>query len=127
MTPAAVDSPRWTCAKCAVSVGRIDGQPQTRPETWTESEDGPLCLVCSRTMAAEDALDSASSDSTREDRARIRRTALIEFELRRTPDALDSSVAHACRTSTGAVAAVRLAAEKPEPAPAGGSDRRAGG
>jgi hypothetical protein len=105
MTATAVDAPRWTCDRCAVSVGRIDGHPVPRPVTWAESEDGTFCLSCSRAIAAELAVESAGGSD--QDRARLRRTALIEFEIRRLPDAPNRTIAQACRTSTATVAAVR--------------------
>ena len=52
-------------------------------------------------------MDSAPAASSREERARLRRTALIEFEIGRAPEAPNSAIALACRTSSGAVAAVR--------------------
>jgi hypothetical protein len=38
---------------------------------------------------------------------RIRRTALIEFEIRRSPEAPNRTIARACHTSPAAVAAIR--------------------
>lgn len=52
-------------------------------------------------------MDSAPAASSREDRVRLRRTALIEFELDRSPEAPNRTIAQACRTSSAAVAAVR--------------------
>lgn len=52
-------------------------------------------------------MDSAPDSSSREDRVRLRRTALIEFEIDRAPEAPNRTIALACRTSTAAVAAVR--------------------
>jgi hypothetical protein len=58
-------------------------------------------------------MESAPTDSSREDLARIRRTALIEFEISRSPDLPNRTIAQACRTSTGAVAAIREASIEP--------------
>jgi hypothetical protein len=52
-------------------------------------------------------MDSAPASSSREDLVRLRRTALIEFEICRAPEAPDRTVALACRTSSAAVASVR--------------------
>ncbi len=52
-------------------------------------------------------MESAPENSPREELVRIRRRALIEFEISRSPDAPNRTIAQACRTSTGAVAAVR--------------------
>jgi hypothetical protein len=98
---------RWTCDRCAVSFGKIDGDLCPRPESWTESEDGIFCLACSRANATDAALESVAKGCPPEDRVRIRRTALIEFELRRQPEASDNSIARACRTSTVTVTKVR--------------------
>jgi hypothetical protein len=52
-------------------------------------------------------MDLVPDTTSLEDRARVRRTALIEFEIDRMPAATDRAIATACRTSSGAVAAVR--------------------
>jgi hypothetical protein len=85
----------------------MDGEPTRRPPTWTESEEGTFCLACSRGMAADAAAEAAPSSCTPEERSRIRRRALIEFEIGRSPEAPNRKIAQACRTSTAAVAAVR--------------------
>jgi hypothetical protein len=90
-----------------VSFGQIDGDLCPRPASWTESENGIFCLACSRANAVDAALEAAAEDRSQEDRTRIRRTALIEFELRRLPQAPNNSIARACRTSTLTVAKVR--------------------
>ena len=95
-----------------MSVGRIDGVAAARPSTWTQSEEGIFCLSCSRALAGEAAIDSAPSDCSSEDRARLRRSAVIAFEVRRTPDSPDGRIASACRTSASAVKAVRLSLEE---------------
>lgn len=92
-----------------MSVGRIDGEATRRPESWTESHGGDFCLGCSRAMAADAALDAAAASSSPEERSRIRRLALIAFEIERNPESPDRKIAQACRTSTAAVAAARRA------------------
>ncbi|HET7510430.1 MAG TPA: hypothetical protein VFJ65_09305 [Solirubrobacterales bacterium] len=103
----AANAIRWSCTRCEVSVGRIDGEPTLLPTTWSRSGDQVLCLGCSRALAGEAAMDSAPAASSREERVRIRRTALIEFEIGRVPEAPNRTIAQACRTSGPAVAAVR--------------------
>jgi hypothetical protein len=88
-------------------VGRIDGEPIGLPETWTHPDAECFCLSCSRARAGEAAIDLVADTISLEDRARVRRTALIEFEIDRTPEATDRAIANACRTSSGAVSAVR--------------------
>jgi hypothetical protein len=101
------DAIRWSCTRCEVSVGRIDGEPSLLPTTWSHSGGQVLCLTCSRAQAGEAAMDSAPDSTSREDRVRLRRTALIEFEIDRAPEAPNRTIALACRTSSAAVAAVR--------------------
>lgn len=103
----AAEAIRWSCARCEVSVGRIDGEPALLPASWSQADDQILCLTCSRARAGESALESAPATSSREDRVRLRRTALIEFEIERAPEAPNRTIALACRTSSAAVAAVR--------------------
>jgi hypothetical protein len=90
-----------------VTASRLDGQPATEPSGWTTSEEGRLCLACRRSRAGEAALDRAPAGISRADYRKIRRTGLIEFEVRRTPDHRDARIASACGTSPSAVAAVR--------------------
>ncbi|MGE5283028.1 MAG: hypothetical protein ACM3N0_12060 [Chloroflexota bacterium] len=97
----------WTCDGCAVSISRIDGKRAPLPTGWERSAEGWLCLLCSRERAAEAALETAPGNSTRDERAKLRRRALIEFEVRRVPELTDSAIARACRSSAAAVAATR--------------------
>jgi hypothetical protein len=63
-------------------------------------------------------MEAAPADCSREDLVRIRRTALIEFEISRSPDAPNRTIAQACRTSPRTVAAIREESiEPPESAP----------
>jgi hypothetical protein len=117
MTAGAV---RWSCTRCGVSTGMIDGTRVALPATWTRAEDTVFCLSCSRALAGDSAIDTAPADTSREDLVRIRRKALIEFEIRRSPEAPNRAIAQACRTSTATVAAVRGA---PNPPFAGSLDR----
>jgi hypothetical protein len=98
---------RWSCARCEVSVGHIDGRAEGLPDTWTRYDGLTYCLSCSRARAGEDAVVSAPESTSREDRARLKRSALIAFEIARTPAAPNRTIANACRTSAMAVAAVR--------------------
>jgi hypothetical protein len=76
-----------------------------------------FCLACSRARAGEAAMDSAPATSSREERVRLRRTALIEFEIGRAPEAPNRTIAQACRTSGPAVAAVRARLDESDSAP----------
>jgi hypothetical protein len=89
----------------------MDGEPSGLPVNWTEADDCAYCLSCSRALAGEAALDSAPDSSSREERVRLRRDAVIEFEIGRAPDKPNRAIAQACRTSATAVASVRTALE----------------
>jgi len=103
----AADAIRWSCTRCQVSVGQMDGERTLLPSSWSQSGGEVLCLTCSRAQAGEAAMESAPATCSREDRVRLRRTALIEFEIDRAPEAPNATIARACRTSSAAVAAVR--------------------
>ncbi len=117
MSPATVAAKKWTCEGCGVSAGRMDGEPVPMPETWASSAEGVFCLICRRERAAEAALDAAPSDSPIAERAKLRRAALIEFEVSRTPEQTDGIIARACRTSVAAVTRARRRLELPDPPP----------
>jgi len=108
---------RWTCDQCGVVAGRIDGEPTPFPQTWASSTEGRYCLVCRRERAASEALESAPSGSSLEVRTRLRRAAMIEFEVRRTPDHTDGAIAKACRSSVSAVAQARSRLRLSDPPP----------
>ncbi len=109
----AAEAVRWSCVRCEVSVGRIDGEPTMLPASWSRSGGQILCLACSRAQAGEAAMESAPAASSRDDLVRLRRTALIEFEIGRVPEAPNRTIALACRTSSAAVAIVRDELERP--------------
>jgi hypothetical protein len=85
------------------------------PDAWASSAEGRFCLGCRRERASEAALDSAPGDSPVAARAKLRRAALIEFEVSRTPDHSDGTIARACRTSVTAVAKARSRLRLPDP------------
>jgi hypothetical protein len=115
MSAATATATKWTCDQCGVSVGRIDGGRVTLPETWDRCADGMFCLNCRRDRAAQAALSTAPQDSPIEVRAKLRRAALIEFEVSRRPDHGDGAIAKACRSSVSAVAAARQRLKLPAP------------
>lgn len=106
---------KWTCEGCGVSVSRMGGEKVELPETWISSKEGTYCLICRRERAAQAALDAASEESSVEERAKLRRAALIEFEVSRRPDHGDGAIAKACRSSVSAVAAARRRLNLPAP------------
>ncbi len=111
---------KWVCDGCGVSVSRIDGGRSELPDSWDRSTSGSFCLLCRRSRAADQALAAVPGDSPVDVRAKVRRAALIEFEVLRTPDLADSKIARACRSSAPAVAKARERLQLPEPPPAGG-------
>jgi hypothetical protein len=115
MSTATATAKKWTCDQCGVSVGRIDGGHVELPDTWDKCADGLFCLICRRDRAAQAALEAAPEGSPLEVRAKLRRAALIEFEVSRRPDHGDGAIAKACRSSVSAVQAARRRLELPAP------------
>jgi hypothetical protein len=105
----------WTCDRCAVSAGRIDGDVTPLPASWESSAKGRFCLTCRRERAGEAALEAAPRDSPVDARAKLRRAALIEFEVARTPEHPDGVIARACHTSVTAVTRARDRLHLPDP------------
>jgi hypothetical protein len=110
MTTATATSTRWTCDGCGVSVSWSGGERKPLPESWAFADADCICLKCRRERAAESAVADLP-ESDRESRAKQRRASLIEFEVRRTPDKPNNTIARACRSSAVAVAAARARIE----------------
>ena len=115
MSNATITNKKWTCEHCGVSVSRMSGEKVELPETWVSSSEGTYCLICRRERAAQAALEAAPENSPLEERAKLRRAALIEFEVSRRPDHGDGAIAKACRSSVSAVAAARQRLKLPAP------------
>lgn len=111
----------WTCARCGVSVSNQDGAQLPLPKTWGSDAEGEFCLGCRRQRASDRATEASPPDCDRATRARLGRAGLIEFEVRRSPDRTDASIARACRSSAAAVATARSRLQL-APAPPPGSD-----
>jgi len=107
MSVAVPTASKWTCDRCGVSVSRMSGERVPLPDSWTTAADGRFCLTCRRERAAEAALDAAPEDCSNDARAKMRRSGLLEFEVRREPDRADNAIAKACHTSASAVARAR--------------------
>ena len=106
---------KWTCDQCGVAVSNACGDSMRLPSSWTSSREGTFCLHCRRDRAAQAALDAAPKDCGLEDRAKLRRAALVEFEVRRRPDNGNGEIAKACRSSVAAVVAARKRLKLPAP------------
>jgi hypothetical protein len=100
----------WTCDGCGVSIKQMDGGQSALPDSWVSSDQGQYCLICRRSRVAEGA-----EGATQEERAQMRRAALLEFEVSRTPERSNGEIARACRTSVPAVAKARKRLSLPEP------------
>jgi len=117
---------KWVCDGCGVSASRIDGEAAPLPDTWVSSAEGDFCLTCRRQRAVEAAVQAGPGNSDRDTRAKLRRAGLIEFEVRRTPERTDGTIAKACRSSAAAVAAARRRLQlRDGPAPGYDRDRTA--
>jgi hypothetical protein len=98
---------KWTCSGCGVSTSRSDDEAVPIPATWDSCAEGDFCLGCRRRRVSEAAVESAPEENNRDARAKLRRSALLEFEVQRDPDRTNGSIAKACRSSIPAVAAAR--------------------
>ena len=93
----------WTCERCEVTASwAADADHPQLPRGWVADGEGTFCLGCRRTLAGEAALDE-TVETTRDERAKIRRAAVLEFEVRRDPDRGNGEIARACRSSVPAV------------------------
>jgi hypothetical protein len=86
-----------------------------RPADWRQHGDELHCLGCRRAAAAEAGLDAAPDEASTAGRAKVRSRALVEFEIRRTPQRPNSLIARACRTSVPAVVKARQRIGIPAP------------
>ena len=114
MSTTTTTAKKWTCDQCGVTVSRVGGEKVGLPESWASSREGTFCLLCRRERAAQAALDAAPEGSL-EDRAKLRRAALVEFEVRRRPNHGNGEIAKACRSSVAAVVAARERLKIPAP------------
>jgi hypothetical protein len=95
---------RWTCGGCEVTVRYEAGAASPRrPEGWSKRGGRWLCLHCRRELAVEKATQKSGDDGWAS-----RRQALVEFELRRSPDEPDGVIAKRANCSTGHVRKLRM-------------------
>ena len=95
---------RWTCSRCEMTIRWAPGHERKgRPAGWADIGGEPHCLRCRREAAADEAILNAPEGSTREERAKLRAAALLEFELRRDPDRSNGEIAKVVRCSVPAV------------------------
>lgn len=110
-----ITAKKWTCDDCGVTLSRVGGEKVELPESWAASKEGTFCLHCRRERAAQAALAGAPEDCALADRAKLRRAALVEFEVRRRPAHGNGEIAKACRSSIAAVIAARKRLKLPAP------------
>jgi hypothetical protein len=107
-TPTRNDARGWCCDRCAVTISWMPGYERKGPPAgWTRRGDKAHCLQCRRAIAAEAANETAPAGATREERAKLRAQALIEFEIRRDPDRPNGEIAKVVRCSVPAVLKAR--------------------
>jgi hypothetical protein len=77
------------------------------PPNWVQDADGNhYCLVCRRERAVEAKLIEAG-DAEPEARAKLRSSAVVEFEIERDPERTEGEIAKAAGTSVLAVRKAR--------------------
>ncbi len=89
---------RWT--------NGLDGDAKAPPNWFTDENGDHFCLICRRERAVEIALADAEQLDTQA-RAKLRSTAVVEFEIERDPERPEGEIARAAHTSIGAVRKVR--------------------
>lgn len=98
----------YSCNRCEVTIKWMPGHERKGlPSGWTRRNGNEYCLHCRRALAAEAANDTAPPNATREERAKMRAQALIEFEIRRDPDRPNGEIAKIVRCSVPAVLKAR--------------------
>jgi hypothetical protein len=106
----------WTCERCQVNVSWMPGsEAPEQPAGWSIDKHGTYCLLCRRSLAADEALAQLPETTPRDKRAKARTTALIEFEILRDPERGNGEIARVVRSSVPAVAKARERLEIPEP------------
>lgn len=77
------------------------------PPHWARHDGLDYCLVCRRERAVELAIEDAGPGITIADRAKLRSSAVVEFEIERAPERTEGEIAKASKTSIGAVRKAR--------------------
>ena len=94
----------WRCERCDVTISYMVGhERKSAPAGWSKTGDRSHCLRCRRAEAAERAIEKAPENTTREERAKIRAAAILDFEILRDPDRPNGEIAKVVRCSVPAV------------------------
>ena len=96
----------WTCARCEMTSRWTQGLGAEAPPHWERVNGQFYCLVCRRERAIDEAIAQAGDVSTA-DRAKLRSSAVVDFELDRNPDRTEGEIAKAARASISAVRKAR--------------------
>jgi hypothetical protein len=97
-------SQKWRCQRCDVTISYMPGHERKAPPAGWDTKGGVShCLRCRRAEAADAAIEKAPAGTTREERAKIRATAVLEFEILRDPDRPNGEIAKVVRCSVPAV------------------------
>ena len=97
----------FTCARCEVHSRWTEGLGALDAAATGSRTNGLFyCLVCRRERAIDAAIERAGDISTA-DRAKLRSSAVVDFELARDPDRTEGEIAKAARASIGAVRKAR--------------------
>ena len=101
-----VEVKEFTCARCEVVSRWTEGLGAATPPNWVKVNGLYYCLVCRRERAVDDAIAAAGDVSTA-DRAKLRSSAVVDFEIARDPNRTEGEIAKAARASIGAVRKAR--------------------
>ena len=96
----------FTCARCEVVSRWTEGLGAAAPPNWVKVNGLHYCLVCRRERAIDEAIAKAGDVSTA-DRAKLRSSAVVDFEIARNPNRTEGEIAKAARASIGAVRKAR--------------------
>lgn len=106
-------SQKWRCERCDVTISYMPGHERKGPPAGWNVKDGKShCLRCCRVEAAEEAVQRAPADTNREERAKIRAAAILDFEILRDPDRPNGEIAKVVRCSVPAVVKSRRRIEE---------------
>ena len=97
----------WTCARCEMTSRWTEGLGAAAPPNWVRDNGLYYCLVCRRERAIDAAIEKAGPEITAAERAKLRSSAVVEFELKRNPDRTEGEIAKAARASISAVRKAR--------------------
>jgi hypothetical protein len=106
-------SQKWRCECCDVTISYMPGHERKGPPAgWETKGKTSFCLRCRRTAAAEAAVDAAPANTSREERAKMRAAAILDFEILRDPDRPNGEIAKVVRCSVPAVLKSRKRVEE---------------